>query len=127
MTPEQAAKLKPRDWVWAYKFAIPTTMGNIVELTPIRCYVLTEPDVSKGLITLGRITTVCPVRVPIRNVFHTKKEAQEAMLKDVEDKIAFYKEENEKLLYGIKDRLTLNQCRLSQLGGIKAELERSME
>ena len=126
MTKQQAKQLKALDWVWAYKFASPTSRGDIVELDVSRCYVLTKPDVSTGIITLGRITTVCSIQVPIRNIFHTKEEAQKAMLEEVKSRIEVLKEDNEKLLYGIKDRLAWNQCMLSQLGGIMAILTRSM-
>lgn len=127
MTQKQAKKLKDRDWVWAYKIGTHGECFDDEEFTPIRCYVLGKQDVSYGVLKLGRITTVVPCLCPLSQVFLTKEEAQRAMLKDLDEAITCYENENKALMAGIEDDLRYNQKQLTRLSGLKAVLERSMQ
>ena len=127
MTRQQAKQLKDKDWVWTYKIGMYKLCGDPEMFTPIRCYVLTGPDLSSGLIRLMRTTTYGAILTSIDQVFLTKEEAQQAMLKELEEAIQYYEHENEVLMDQIRDDLCFNNNRLSELRGLKAELDWSMK
>ena len=127
MTRQQAKKLKDKDWVWTYKIGMHGSCCDTEAFTPLHCYVHVGPDLSTGLIRLFRITNNLTILTSIDKVFLTKEEAQQAMLKELEEAIQYYEHENEVLMDQIRDDLRFNNNRLSELRGLKAELDWSMK
>ena len=127
MTRQQAKKLKDNDWVWTYKIGMHGGCCDTEAFTPLRCYVHVGPDLSTGLIRLFRITNNLPILTSIDRVFLTKEEAQQAMRKELDVAIRYYEHENEVLMDQIRDDLRFNNNRLSELRGLKAELDWSMK
>ena len=126
MTKQQAKQLKAKDWVWAYKIGVHGDCFDPTEFTPIHCYVLCGPAKGSGLIKLGRITTKIPVLTSVDKIFLTREEAQEAMLKDINEAIAEYEHANELLMRDIEDDLHYNNSQISRLNSLKTMLEHSM-
>lgn len=126
MTKQQAKKLKENDWVWAYKIGVHGDCFDSEEFTPIHCYVFVGPDLTSGLIRLGRVTTAVPFLTSIDKIFLTREEAQKAMLKDLNDAIAEYEHANELLMLEIEDDLRYNNNHISRLNSLKTMLEWSM-
>ena len=127
MTKQQAKKLKKNDWVWTYKVGMYGLCWDTEAFTPLHCYVYVGPEMSSGTIRLCRITDNPIILTSIDKVFLTKEEAQQAMLKELDEAIHYYEHENEVLMSQIEDDLRFNNTRLSELNGLKATLERSMQ
>ena len=126
MTKQQAKKLKENDWVWAYKIGVHKDCFDSEEFTPIHCYVFVKPELSSGLIRLGRITTAVPFLTSIDKIFLTREEAQKAMLEDLNKAIEEYEDANKLLMQEIKDDLLYNNHQISRLYSLKNILEWSM-
>lgn len=119
MTKAEAKKLKVNDWVWVFQ------LSPSEDMTPTHCYVFAaKPDITHGLIKLNTLSGKPFLAQLSTEVFMTKEEAKEAMLKCVQDSIDYYEQENKKLMESIKDELAYNYRQLTRLTGLKAILTR---
>ena len=119
MTRDEAKKLKVNDWVWAFQ------LGTAEDMTPTYCYVFaSKPDITHGLIKLSPPSGKPFIAQLSTQVFMTREETEEAMLKSVQDSIDYYEQENKKLMESIEDELAYNNRQLTRLTGLKAILTR---